>query len=49
MLKKTNSEFIGMMRLSKKGCEVFKQMFYEAKNKYKGKNFFSAVNFQKAI
>tara|TARA_B100002052_G_C15883197_1_gene600354 strand:- start:1327 stop:2088 length:762 start_codon:yes stop_codon:yes gene_type:complete len=48
LLKKTNSEFIGMMRLSKKGCEVFKQMFYEAKNKYKGKNFFSAVNFQKA-
>ena len=47
-LSKTNSEFIGMLKLSKKGCEIFKKYFDLARKKYGNKKFFSAKTFEKA-
>ncbi len=48
LLSKTNSEFIGMIKLSKIGCNLFKSYFKKAKKKFKNKKFYSANKFEKA-
>jgi choline kinase len=47
-LKKCNSEFIGMMKLNSKGCEIFKKYYDIAKIKFKSKKFFTSKNIQKS-
>lgn len=44
-LKKTNSEFIGMLKLSKYGADIFKKYFDIAKKKYYNKKFYSSKKF----
>lgn len=41
-------EFIGLMKLSPKGAEVFKRHFHRAKSLYQGKPFQRAEVFEKA-
>jgi len=41
-------EFIGMMKLSGKGCELFRKMFHEAKERHDGYPFQRAKTFQEA-
>jgi len=41
-------EFIGMLKLSAKGAEIFKKHFHRAKKLYWGKKFQRAKSFQKA-
>jgi choline kinase len=43
-----HGEFIGMMKLSKRGCEVFKKNFNRAKQLFWGKPFQKAATFEKA-
>jgi len=43
-----HAEFIGMLRLSSRGAEIFKQHFHKSKALYWGKPFQRAVLFQKA-
>jgi len=47
-LAKTNSEFIGMLKLTNVGCDIFKKYYLLAKKKFKGKKFFNSVTFEKA-
>ena len=47
-VKKSNSEFIGMMKLNDKGCKIFKDYFDIAKKKYKSKKFFTSQNLKKS-
>jgi choline kinase len=46
--KESNGEFIGMLKLSKKGCGIFKRYYRIAKLNYKNKKFFNATSFKKA-
>lgn len=41
-------EFIGLLKLSSRGCEIFKKEFKVAKEKYCGKPFMNAPIFEKA-
>jgi L-glutamine-phosphate cytidylyltransferase len=43
-----SGEFIGMMKLTPNGAELFKQRFHEAKARYWGKPFQRATTFEKA-
>tara|TARA_B110001450_G_scaffold165554_1_gene154318 strand:- start:1273 stop:2037 length:765 start_codon:yes stop_codon:yes gene_type:complete len=47
-LAKTNSEFIGMIRLNNIGCDLFKKYYQIAKKNFKGKKFYNSKNFDKA-
>jgi L-glutamine-phosphate cytidylyltransferase len=47
-ISKTNGEFVGMLKLSKKGCDIFKKYFKEINNKFKNKEFFNANKIEKA-
>lgn len=48
LLKNTNSEFIGMLKLSKYGAYIFRKYFDIAKKKYYNKKFYSSKKFQTA-
>jgi len=41
-------EFIGLLKLSPRGCKIFKEEFIKAKKKYEGKPFYNAPTFDKA-
>ena len=43
-----DGEFIGMMKLTPKGGDVFKRHFHDAKSAYRGKPFQRAASFEKA-
>lgn len=43
-----DAEFIGMIKLSKRGCEVFKEMFNASKKRFSGRPFHEAFTFEKA-
>lgn len=43
-----DGEFIGMMRLSREGCAVFRELFNRSKKNFWGKPFHEAANFEKA-
>lgn len=43
-----DGEFIGMMKCSKKGAQLFKKHFYKLKETYKDKPFQKATKFEKA-
>lgn len=47
-LKKSNSEFIGMLKLGPNGCQIFKRYYFIAKKNFYKKRFFSAKSFTKA-
>jgi len=44
----SSGEFIGMMKLSKTGCEAFKRLFNTAKKNFWDRPFHEAATFQKA-
>ena len=46
--KKANAEFIGVLKLSPKGCKIFKKYYQIAKNKFFRKKFYNADNITKA-
>lgn len=46
--KQSDGEFIGMLKLNAKGCEIFKKYYNIAKKKYKNKKFYNAKTFKKA-
>ena len=46
--QEVHGEFIGMIKLSPKGAEIFKQNFHRVKNKYWNKPFQRAKKFQNA-
>ena len=46
--KKANAEFIGVLKLSPKGCKIFKKYYEIAKNKFFRKKFYNADNITKA-
>lgn len=43
-----HGEFIGMMKLSKKGTDIFKNSFHEARKLFQGKQFVRAATFENA-
>jgi choline kinase len=43
-----NGEFIGMIKCSKRGAEIFKEYFHKAKNEFFGKPFIRAKTFDAA-
>ena len=43
-----HGEFIGMMKLTKRGTEIFKRHFHRAKQLFWGKQFVRAIAFEKA-
>lgn len=45
---KSNAEFIGMIKLNSRGCELFKKYYKIAKKLFKNKKFYNAKNIQKA-
>ena len=47
-LAKTNSEFIGMIKLNSIGCDLFKKYYEIAQKKFKGKKFYNSNSFDKA-
>ena len=46
--REVHGEFIGMMKLTPKGGDVFKRHFHDAKSAYRGKPFQRAASFEKA-
>ena len=44
----SNGEFIGMLKINKVGCKLFKKYYYIAKKKYRNKPFYNAKNIKKA-
>jgi len=44
----SDAEFIGMMKLSREACAVFKESFYLSKKNFWGKPFHEAATFEKA-
>jgi len=46
--ERIDGEFIGMMKLSKKGCEIFKNYFGKVKSLFTGKPFMRAPVFEQA-
>ncbi len=46
--KNTKGEFIGMLKLSKKGSKLFKLYYKKAKLDFKKKSFYNAKNFKQA-
>ena len=47
-LNKSSHEFIGMIKLNKNGCNLFKYFYNRAKREYGKKKFFYAKNMQNA-
>ena len=47
-LKKVNGEFIGILKLNKNGCKIFKNYYNQAKQRFKNKAYFNAKSFKKA-
>lgn len=43
-----DGEFIGMLKLNNKGCEIFKEYYEIAKERYSEKKFYSAITFKKS-
>lgn len=46
--KPVHGEFIGMLKLTKAGCETFKSYFHKAEALYRGQPFIRAKTFEKA-
>tara|TARA_B100000965_G_scaffold403410_1_gene431414 strand:- start:522 stop:1265 length:744 start_codon:yes stop_codon:yes gene_type:complete len=46
--KKSNGEFIGMVKISSLGCKLFKKYFKIAKIKFKKRKFYNAKSIKKA-
>lgn len=46
--EEVHGEFIGMMKLTRRGCEILKRHYHRAKKLYEGKSFQRASLFQKA-
>lgn len=44
----SNGEFIGLLKLNSRGCEIFKKYFSLASKKFKNKPFYNAKVFKKA-
>lgn len=47
-VEEAHGEFIGMVKFSKKGAEIFRKEFQRVKNMYTGKSFQKATTFEKA-
>lgn len=44
----SNGEFIGLLKLNSRGCEIFKKYYLLASKKFKNKSFYNAKVFEKA-